>query len=106
MRSLEKPTEWFLIDWEYASFFPTSAIKQRFNPDTHCPTVFEPNHGCEVDIWAVGKLLCTCTSSRYSLKDGKKIRDLGEKIMKDSLGASLNATRALEMVLELQKQVV
>ena len=27
------------------------------NPRTHCPSVFEANHGVEVDIWAVGKLI-------------------------------------------------
>jgi hypothetical protein len=92
VRSLETPTEWFLIDWEHASFFPTSAMGETFNPNTHCPAVFEPNHGCEVDIWAVGKLL-------NSAKRSKKVLELGEMMMNDT---SLGATRALDMVLELQ----
>jgi len=35
---------------------PTHAVT-HLSPDSHSPAVFEDNHGAEVDIWGVGKLI-------------------------------------------------
>ena len=56
IRSGGNPMEWFLIDWDDASTFPTLPAT-HLDPKTHCPSVFESDHGVEVDIWAVGKLI-------------------------------------------------
>ena len=56
IRSGGNPMEWFLIDWDDASTFPTLPAT-HLDPRTHCQSVFERDHGTEVDIWAVGKLI-------------------------------------------------
>jgi hypothetical protein len=47
---------WFLIDWDDVTMSPTHAVK-HLSPNSHLPAVFEDNHGAEVDIWGVGKLI-------------------------------------------------
>ena len=49
-------TKWFLIDWDDAAMPPTCAVN-HLNRGSHSPAVFEDNHGAEVDIWGVGKLI-------------------------------------------------
>jgi len=49
-------TRWFLVDWDDATMSPTHAVT-HLSPDSHSPAVFEDNHGAEVDIWGVGKLI-------------------------------------------------
>ena len=56
IRNASNSSKWFLIDWDDASTPPTMAAI-HLNPRTHSPAVFKDNHGAEVDIWAVGKLL-------------------------------------------------
>jgi len=58
MQSREDLSKWFLIDWEDAFFAPTKAAP-HLNHAMHSPNVYEDNHGADVDIWAVGRLLCT-----------------------------------------------
>jgi hypothetical protein len=49
-------TKWFLIDWDDASTTLTQpAVHLDWN--SHPPMVFENNHGVEVNIWGVGKLV-------------------------------------------------
>jgi hypothetical protein len=45
-----------LVDWDDARTSPTRAAT---HPDSsfHSPAVFVDNHGAEVDIWGVGKLI-------------------------------------------------
>ena len=47
-------SKWFLIDWDDAAMPPTHAAK---HPESHPAAVFQDNHGAEVDIWGVGKLI-------------------------------------------------
>lgn len=54
----------------------------HLNPETHCPTLREANHGFEVDVWAV--------------REGDALAELGQSIMDKSLTGSLNANAALE----------
>jgi hypothetical protein len=44
------------VDWDDSSTSPTKA-STTLDVRSHSPAVFEDNHGAEVDIWAVGKLL-------------------------------------------------
>jgi hypothetical protein len=45
-----------LIDWDDATTIPTLPA-MHLNQETHCPFVFQRDHGTEVDIWAVGQLI-------------------------------------------------
>jgi len=56
IRRADEPSKWFLIDWEDAASPPTSPAI-RLDLASHSPAVHEPNHGSEVDVWAVGALI-------------------------------------------------
>jgi hypothetical protein len=49
-------SKWCLIDWDDAALSPTRAAK-HLDPKSHSAAAFWDNHGAEVDIWAVGKLI-------------------------------------------------
>ena len=95
IRDLDPRRGWFLIDWEHASCFPTTPQPQLI-PQTHCPTVREANHGFEVDIWAVGRLLYDAF-----IRAGDTLAELGQSIMDESLTGSLDANAALEKIAAL-----
>ncbi|KAJ7067815.1 hypothetical protein C8F01DRAFT_577072 [Mycena amicta] len=60
IRSFEDRKDWFIIDWSDATQAPACAESTvNFQPHTHCPSLFEDNHGSEVDLWGVGELLLT-----------------------------------------------
>ncbi|KAF8334373.1 hypothetical protein F5887DRAFT_1285964 [Amanita rubescens] len=87
MQSREDSSKWFLIDWEDASFAPTKAV-------------YEDNHGAEVDIWAVGRLIFTAITAFTA---GLPTRDLaleglGERMMD---GHVLNAEQGLKEICDL-----
>ncbi|KAK2464907.1 hypothetical protein APHAL10511_002983 [Amanita phalloides] len=92
IRNKEDPTNWFLIDWEDASFAPTRAA-QHLNRIEHSPKVFEDNHGAEVDMWGVGRLIVTAQMQIPALQD------LGRKMMR---GDVLNAEQGLEEINDIQ----
>jgi len=93
IKDLDDPHGWFLIDWEHSSTLPTAAI-QELGADNHCPTVFQAQHGFEVDIWAVGKLILDArTVPGYC----PEMADLGEYIVKESL-ASLTLEDTVSLV--------
>lgn len=54
--SAEDASKWFLIDWDDAATSPTRAAT-HLDRLSHSAAVFRDNHGAEVDIWAVGKLI-------------------------------------------------
>ena len=56
IRDAHNPRKWFLVDWDGSSTSPTKAAI-HLNARSHSPAVFKDNHGAEVDIWAVGKLI-------------------------------------------------
>jgi hypothetical protein len=45
-----------LAHWDDAAMPLTYAAK-HLNPESHPAAVFQDNHGAEVDIWGVGKLI-------------------------------------------------
>ena len=56
IRDAGTATKWFLVDWDNASMSPTTEAS-HLNRSTHPPAIFKDNHGAEVDIWGVGKLI-------------------------------------------------
>jgi hypothetical protein len=56
IRDASNPRKWFLVDWDDSSTCPTTAV-MTLDRRSHSPAIFKDNHGPEVDIWAVGKLL-------------------------------------------------
>ena len=49
-------SKWMLIDWDEAVGLHNKAAL-HLSEENHAPEVFEDNHGEEVDVWAVGKLI-------------------------------------------------
>ncbi|KIL61885.1 hypothetical protein M378DRAFT_108952 [Amanita muscaria Koide BX008] len=91
MQSCEDSSKWFLIDWEDASFAPTKGAP-HLSPNEHSPNVFKDNHGADVDIWAVGRLIFT------ALLHVPALRDLGQMMME---GHVLNAEQGLKEICNL-----
>jgi hypothetical protein len=56
IKRTDDSSKWFLIDWEDAESPPTRPAT-RLDRKSHSPAVHEPNHGPEVDMWAVGTLI-------------------------------------------------
>ena len=82
-------SKWFLIDWEDASFAPTKGAP-HLSQNEHSPNVYKDNHGADVDIWAVGRLICTT-----GLQVPPALRDIGQKMMQ---GHVLNAEQGLKEI--------
>ncbi|KAF8798414.1 hypothetical protein BYT27DRAFT_7151238 [Phlegmacium glaucopus] len=91
MQSCEDSSKWFLIDWEDASFAPTKAAP-HLSQNEHSPNVYKDNHGADVDIWAVGRLIFTTRLQVPAL------RDLGQMMME---GHVLNAEQGLREICNL-----
>jgi hypothetical protein len=91
MQSCEDSSKWFLIDWEDASFAPTKGAP-HLSQNEHSPNVYNDNHGADVDIWAVGRLIFT---ARVQVP---AIRDLGQMMME---GHVLNAEQGLKKICNL-----
>ena len=92
MQSLDDHSKWFLIDWEDASFVPTKAVA-GMNVEEHSPKVTEDNHGAEVDIWGVGRLIITAP------KRHPQLTALAHRMMD---GHILNAEQGLRELHEIQ----
>ncbi|PFH47795.1 hypothetical protein AMATHDRAFT_50016 [Amanita thiersii Skay4041] len=93
MQSYGDATNWFIIDWEDASRIPTKAAPY-LSHETHAPQVFTNNHGPEVDIWAVGRLI---TQAGISDLPGD-LCAIGERMINGSI---LSATQAIQELDEL-----
>lgn len=85
-----KPQEWFIIDWDDASFAPTRAAT-HLEPRNHCSRVFQDGHAGEVDVWAVGRLM----KERLLIFDMQpgdfvfgNLRELAMQMMEGSLTAA------------------
>jgi hypothetical protein len=94
IKALRNDDEWFVIDWEDAACPPTKAMP-HFNRKTHSPNIFLDEHGADVDIWGVGKLINSCKILHLS----PEILDLG-KYMQSADPPT--ADQALERVMELR----
>ncbi|KAF8336080.1 hypothetical protein F5887DRAFT_1285507 [Amanita rubescens] len=91
MQSRENSSKWFLIDWEDASFAPTKGAP-HLSQNEHSPNVYKDDHGADVDIWAVGRLIFTAQLQVPAL------RDLGQTMME---GHVLNAEQGLKEICNL-----
>ena len=91
MQSHEDSSKWFVIDWEDASFAPTKGAP-HLSQNEHSPNVYKDNHGADVDIWAVGRLIFTARLRVEALTD------VGRTMM---AGHILNAEQGLEEIRNL-----
>jgi hypothetical protein len=92
MQSREDSSKWFLIDWEDASFAPTKGAP-HLSQNEHSRNVYKDNHGADVDIWAVGRLIFTAQLQVPAL------RDFGQMMMME--GHVLNAEQGLREIRNL-----
>ena len=76
MQNREGSSKWFLIDWEDASFAPTKAARHLSRAE-HSSKVHEDNHGADVDIWGVGRLILTTKLQTVT----PVLKDLGRRKM-------------------------
>ena len=70
---------------------PTRAAK-RLNPISvsYPAAVFTNNHGAEVDIWGVGKLILSCQFLlRVSVSD--RLMDIGRQMIEGKIGTATEA---------------
>ncbi|KAM6493831.1 hypothetical protein JOM56_010192 [Amanita muscaria] len=68
IQSCEDSSKWSLIDWEDASFAPTKGAP-HLSQNEHSPNVYKDNHGADVDIWAVRRLIFTALLQVPALRD-------------------------------------
>ena len=92
VQDLNDSSKWFLIDFDEASFQPTHAAP-RLDPETHYKTVFEDNHGPEVDLWAVGNLVTWGRDQPWSM------RAWADRLKHQTIGT---AQEALEELLRIE----
>jgi hypothetical protein len=82
IRNAATRTQWFLIDWDDASTYPTIAA-MHLDPKSHPPMVFMNNHGAEVDIWAAGKLIIDAVV--FSSDISVAVVAVGERMVKGEI---------------------
>ncbi|CAB4384780.1 unnamed protein product [Rhizophagus irregularis] len=75
--ALVEPSKWIIIDWEDADGYPNNPA-DHLTPDEHAPEVFQQNHGGEVDIWSVGKLILD--ASRWIIGLSQRITQFGRDL--------------------------
>jgi hypothetical protein len=80
LRRADNPSLWFLIDWDDASGSDTVAAN-HLSEENHSPRVFVDNHGGEVDVWRVGRLIVDSAKFGYGIPSA--LVDLGRWMMQD-----------------------
>ncbi|KAF8334873.1 uncharacterized protein EI90DRAFT_3048672 [Cantharellus anzutake] len=89
IRNITNHKQWFLIDWEDAAIPPTRAVL-HLRPDTHAPQAFKDDHGAEVDIWGVGRLIAAA-DDMFGVPEN--LRSLGQRMVE---GSVLSAEQGLK----------
>ncbi|CAI2164427.1 13524_t:CDS:2 [Funneliformis geosporum] len=89
-----KPSKWFLIDFDDAVSPPTFAA-MHLAKETHAPEVFHDDHGGEVDVWGVGHLIDYAARLSVGLSAG--IMDVG-KWMQSETTSRPTAWQAYERI--------
>jgi hypothetical protein len=82
------PTKWFLVDWDDASTSPTRAAT-HLDSSFHSPAVFVDNHGAEVDIWGVGKLIVDACAFVPGISE--TMVDIGTEMVQGLIGTASEA---------------
>ena len=65
----------------------------HLSPEQHSPRVFVDNHGCEVDIWGVGKLIAEASIFVFNISH--ELLDIGRR-MRDEKPSTDDALTAVE----------
>lgn len=86
--SAQDSTKWFLIDWDDASTSPTRAAT-HLDLSHHSPAVFLDNHGAEVDIWSVGKLIVDACAFVPNISEA--MVDIGMEMVQGRIGTASQA---------------
>jgi hypothetical protein len=96
-----KPSKWFLIDFDDAVSPPTFAA-MHLAKETHAPEVFHDDHGGEVDVWGVGHLIDY--AARLSVGLSAEIMDVG-KWMQSGTTSRPTAWQAYERIKTLANSI-
>ena len=80
VRHAEDPSLWFLIDWDDAAG-SNNAAAHHLDERSHSPQVFQNNHGGEVDIWGVGKLIEDSAGVAFNISP--ELVNLGKVMMQE-----------------------
>jgi hypothetical protein len=89
IRCASNSQKWFLIDWDDASLSPTKAAP-HLQSRSHPPSVFQDNHGAEVDLWEVGMLLLDATVFARIPED---VLTVGEQLKAGTITTARDALR-------------
>ncbi|CAI2188031.1 20336_t:CDS:2 [Funneliformis geosporum] len=84
--------KWILIDWDDTDR-PLTRPANHLGRDNHTPEVFEEDHGGEVDIWSIGRLIIEV--NKWIMGLSQSIVDIGVTIQSNNRP---NAHDALEFV--------
>jgi hypothetical protein len=87
-----KPSKWILIDWDNADRPPTQPAN-HLKKDNHAPEVFEKDHGEEVDIWSVGKLITD--ANKWIIDLSQSIINIGIQMQSNNRPNAYNALKSL-----------
>jgi hypothetical protein len=90
----DNPSKWVLIDWDDAGSPPTQAAL-HLEKSNHAPEVFKNNHGAEVDIWSVGRLIIEAKT--FILAISANVSELGRWMQSNHKNITAqDALRAVE----------
>jgi hypothetical protein len=81
-------SKWFLINWDDAAVPPTCAAK-HLNPRSHPAAVLKDNHGAEVDIWGLWKLILDTHHFLPCVSD--TLVAIGMQMVKEMIGTAAEA---------------
>lgn len=98
VRRADNPSKWFLVDWDDATWPPTSSAT-HLSRTNHAPSVFQDGHAGEVDVWAIGQLIRD--ASRFLVAFPPTILAVGE----DLKAGNLDMEQVLVMFNEFRCQL-
>ncbi|CAJ0759408.1 6107_t:CDS:2, partial [Entrophospora sp. SA101] len=86
--------QYFLIDFDFASFSPSNENLQNLNPDNHAPEMLIGVHDVTVDIWGVGYLIVSSGINELP----EELLSLSQSMCQENINLRPNAFDTLKVV--------
>ncbi|CAI2164368.1 11782_t:CDS:2, partial [Funneliformis geosporum] len=93
--ALDVPSKWIIIDWKDSDGYPNN-LADHLTQDEHAPEVFQQNHGGEVDIWSVGKLIMD--ANRWIIGLSQRITQFGRDLQSDDRPSAKKALKRFKKI--------
>ena len=91
---IQYENQYILIDFDFASFSPSSENLPEFNPDNHAPEMLRGAHDVTVDIWGVGYLIASSGINELP----EKLLSLSQSMRQENINVRPNASDTLKIV--------